>query len=505
MNGLENRTMGMHFPNGISVRARLAVGFTAVVGLGASLLLVASCTAEDGIRSHTHEDAAGGGGFGRGELDPGGLCAPGMTAECHVTVGTENDVLTCLNGRRTCVDGKWGPCVGGFSARVGWDGATAANANPGEVRPFNLSDAGPCVNNPCDPYCQVFPEEPPADGGYEVIPTVETVYYTGSLEDALALNPPGFVGKGMKTPCGKTEDCQFDSDCVPTGTHGETCPGNAPKCCMAWESPEFDKECPKPDVTTGFACTKDGLPTIPVCNRGSVELPKNTKVYVFPGNAPQFPACDPNDKPKSECYTDAPIPPGTCININNCNPQFGGNGTRTIFVNPPKVSMTGGKNNAQWQDECTCKNNWGVWSGEYALCYEKPNYTATPVVKTQVYQAVCPSDSQVQWGYLSWNTTTPLDSSVIWKGRVASTSAGLASASHVLLGTAKAIPAPDTQICSPAGPAPCPINVFAALGGAPAARSEFLEIEITILPSTDQSKGAQVNGWEITYSCPPSQ
>src|SRR5215208_5483502 len=43
-------------------------------------------------------------------------CDTGAAEECHVTVGENGDVLTCLDGERRCVDSAWGPCEGQFSA-----------------------------------------------------------------------------------------------------------------------------------------------------------------------------------------------------------------------------------------------------------------------------------------------------------------------------------------------------------------------------------------------------
>jgi hypothetical protein len=494
-------------------RMRVTAGLAAIVGLGVAAVTMASCTVDDGARPISNMNGAGGGGSGSSGSsssgDPLGPCVDGTKAECHETVGTNGDILTCLNGERTCVGGVWGPCAGEFSSKsMPPSDDTESAWAPGEYRPLGLTDAGPCQNNPCDPYCQDFEEVPPVDGGYEVIPTVETVFYTGSLADALALTPPGFVSKGLKEPCSTTIDCQFDSHCLPTGTNGVTCPNGVAKCCMPWGSGEFNASCAKPDATTGFACTQTingvKVPTIPVCNRGSVTLPAPTRIYVFPGNSPQYPLCIP-DKDPYICDTTAPVAPGKCINVLNC-PGLTGNGTKAIMINGP-TNGGGGQapNNPVWRDECTCENNWGVWSGNSTPCYEKPIYAASTVIKYQVYQAICPSGTQPQWGYLAWNTTTPLDSNVLWDARVATTNAGLSAATFINLGNAKATPAPNTQVCAMGGPAPCPINLYTAFGGTPIANSEFLELKMTINPSTDKTQGATVNNWQITYSCPPAQ
>jgi hypothetical protein len=73
-----------------------------------------------------------------------------------------------------------------------------------------LGDADGCANNPCDPYCQAFDEEPD-------VPYVATGENTsgydwvqGGLEDY----PPGLVSKGLIQPCESSGDCQFNTQCM---------------------------------------------------------------------------------------------------------------------------------------------------------------------------------------------------------------------------------------------------------------------------------------------------
>lgn len=127
-----------------------------------------------------------------------------------------------------------------------------------------------------------------------------------------------------------------------------------------------------------------------------------------------------------------------------------------------------------------------------------------PVTFKEVYAPpACPQGQQIQWGFFAYDTTTPGDSNVLFQARTATTQAGLASAPLVTLGTAKATP--NTQVCAMGGPAPCPIDIFNALGGLPEARYPFLELVYTINPTSDQSNTATVHNWEITYSCPDAE
>src|SRR5690242_91348 len=87
------------------------------------------------------------------------VCTEGATRDCHITIAHHGDVLTCYAGTQTCSDGRWGMCTGGTVSNY--------KVPPGEAQgspqAFIFSDAGPCMNNPCDPTCHVFDQTP--DGG----------------------------------------------------------------------------------------------------------------------------------------------------------------------------------------------------------------------------------------------------------------------------------------------------------------------------------------------------
>lgn len=128
--------------------------------------------------------------------------------------------------------------------------------------------------------------------------------------------------------------------------------------------------------------------------------------------------------------------------------------------------------------------------------YAQTTYSTT-------YQATCPAGTKVQWGYFAYNTVTPGDANVIFEARTATSQALLSSSTFANLATAKVSPI-DTQVCSMGGPFPCPVDMYAKLA-LPAARQEFLEFKITMNPTTDKAAGPTVNGWDITYSCPPAE
>jgi hypothetical protein len=124
---------------------------------------------------------------------------------------------------------------------------------------------------------------------------------------------------------------------------------------------------------------------------------------------------------------------------------------------------------------------------------------------TQQYTSSCPMGTHVQWGYFAYNTTTPLDSNIVFKAHTANTVAQLAAAPLSSLATAQAATAPDTEICAISGPSPCPVDLYNKLGGLPNAQNSILELVVTLNPSGTKTAAPTVNNWQITYSCPPTE
>ena len=129
----------------------------------------------------------------------------------------------------------------------------------------------------------------------------------------------------------------------------------------------------------------------------------------------------------------------------------------------------------------------------------------SPTTYSQTYQAECPAGAKVQWGFLRWDATTPSDTNVVFTARTADALVDLPMALSSTLGTAHAAPI-DTQACTMTGPAPeCPVDLYADLGGLPNARHDYLELTMTLNPSSDGQLAPTINNWEITYSCPFSE
>jgi hypothetical protein len=125
-----------------------------------------------------------------------------------------------------------------------------------------------------------------------------------------------------------------------------------------------------------------------------------------------------------------------------------------------------------------------------------------PRTLSQEYEGQCDGGGVVQWGFLSYEASTPGDSSVEFRLRTSPTRDELGRASWTHLITARA--SPDTQVCSLFGPAPCPVDLYALLEGAPRAHHAFAELGLIANPTSDGTAMPAVQSWKLNYSCPLS-
>jgi hypothetical protein len=77
---------------------------------------------------------------------------PGATVACAETEAIEGDEIVCIEGHRTCTDGRWGACSNELR--------TKKLARPSGARLQALADAGAPCGNPCDPTCSNFVDTP---------------------------------------------------------------------------------------------------------------------------------------------------------------------------------------------------------------------------------------------------------------------------------------------------------------------------------------------------------
>jgi hypothetical protein len=117
----------------------------------------------------------------------------------------------------------------------------------------------------------------------------------------------------------------------------------------------------------------------------------------------------------------------------------------------------------------------------------------------KIYQGECEEPGRVQWGFLTYVANTPGDSEVVFRLRSAPTSEALEHASFREL--IRASSALGTRLCAVTGPAPCPIDLFVALDGAPLVYQPFSELELALEPSSTDGAMPSVEEWKLTYSC----
>jgi hypothetical protein len=158
---------------------------------------------------------------------------------------------------------------------------------------------------------------------------------------------------------------------------------------------------------------------------------------------------------------------------------------------------------------CTAHQN-TLYSGIKLVISCPTKYTAW-TAPPQVYQGVCPPGTQVQWAFFGYDASALSNSNIAFSVQVAPTLAGLATAVPVPVGIAQSTPI-DTQVCPvPKIPAQVPtptcgpIDLFQKLGGIPAARYDFLQLNMSFNPNTLQTVTPSMTDWQMTYSCVADQ
>lgn len=153
-------------------------------------------------------------------------------------------------------------------------------------------------------------------------------------------------------------------------------------------------------------------------------------------------------------------------------------------------------------------------------------------LSSETYAGTCENGQGPQWGFLTYEVEIHDDSSVGVLLRTADTADGLATASYsdppvalvkaggqyptrcTMFGTdCTGCPDPadpsrvvtrsavDCTGCPRPVPDPCPIRLFDALGGSPAAFDRYLDVGFQLNPATDRYTPSILKNWKVTYSC----
>jgi hypothetical protein len=314
-----------HFVRKITLIQRIPTWFrSSGVGL---LVLLAGCSGASKTTGAIGDDP----GFeGRdGGAPPTTNCEPFAVRECGIELGTFQGQTNCARGTQICENGTWGACAADPSK--GTTSVPARSAQVGSADHFGTQAIGgtstKCIDNPCDPYCQIFTDVP--DAAITADRTVTTTGWQSGGTLAGSNNPPAFKDKGSlnaqcSNPVGSqswNEACQFDQHCV----------GNA---CVAF-GPTESGSCTGIDITAPTTCIPmTGFRDVTVCNRGTVAAPPGVKCYRYSGGSPQYP----NDDPGVGAVimtTATTIAPGTCETQQIPEAVFQQNGIQSVMCNPP--------------------------------------------------------------------------------------------------------------------------------------------------------------------------
>jgi hypothetical protein len=161
--------------------------------------------------------------------------------------------------------------------------------------------------------------------------------------------------------------------------------------------------------------------------------------------------------------------------------------------------------------ECNYNNDWSVSKQNPALaCQNVLTGGYATRTYTQTYASSCPAGTRTQWGYLAYDATTPSDASgssdvKFQVNTIPSPADGGTGMPTAWVTAANTPAAGDPALCPVSGPSPCPKDLYAALGGLPAARNQGLTLQVTLTPSPDSLVAPTLNSWQITYSCPASE
>jgi hypothetical protein len=188
-------------------------------------------------------------------------------------------------------------------------------------------------------------------------------------------------------------------------------------------------------------------------------------------------------------------------------------------TNPPSehcVSVPSSTSCAADGTSCSLLGCCGALTGSQcvgAVCQPTPplvTYSGSSF--TRDYVGSCPDSYAVQWQYFSWQSNTPLDSSIVFTAQTAPTSAGFLSATNpapVQVGTAKA----DANYVADGWPNAYQTPTWVASANtvdndftaANQQSQNTLRITATLNPSTSPKETPVLQDWRASYDCVPSQ
>lgn len=487
----------------------------------------------------------------------------GAQRECHQLVGVQDGVKSCLHGVQVCTAGRWSGCGGNGTieaTNVGIGVSNLAGLTEEEIKikaGSGTADAQAC-SNPCDPYCRGYDEDA---GPLQLDAALK-------LDAVVGLNstPPGFVDKLLRDKANSWgADCErWDTGNSATGWVHSACQSDyycsrhvdnastVGNCVQFKEGPNETHaaklagttngavECADsyPDLTLGTPCGLLGQVIVPICNRGSAPVPGGTTIRVSeevsslttptaptlkasPTAGAEMAACPTFSSNVCSVTLAAPLLPGACIRFSGAVSCAGAlNGNKSLYVNsdksirecviqprvlgpPVSAHSPAGEQARQYG----CANNYTAFNtSQIPTCI----VSFDPKTLVVPYSPSCAPDERVQWGKLAWNASTPSSSEIKFEVRVRDryVDGGFGPwSAWVLVGDAKQLPPParDPAVCPMSGPAPCPKDLYAPLGGIPQARYADLELRITMNPDITGLIAPTLYDYKLAYSCVPNE
>jgi hypothetical protein len=238
------------------------------------------------------------------------------------------------------------------------------------------------------------------------------------------------------------------------------------------------------------------------------------KIAYYLVNGDQFDFNCPTYTPSGYLMLNQDLKPGECINI---WPQ-GVSGNTIMYINAdhavPECGAFAGPTSAPG-----CYDNWAdVKTG--GTCQPQTS-TSTSMVTVPAYlpttyqasttTATCPAGSAPQWSVFTYDSLIPSNSSgqgsVLIQAQVAPVVNGVVGKFGPWVTFANtAPPSNDPAVCPfVGGLGPCPKDIFALLGGLPAAADAAMNLRVVLTPTPDGQAIPELIGWQVAFSCVNSE
>jgi hypothetical protein len=314
------------------------------------------------------------------------------------------------------------------------------------------------------------------------------VYAYGGLwnDDSCGYELPSWC-EGPPIPSSGWTDTCADLVASVCGTTCDTTGTNPPATCQTWATGETNPNDNGPDLGVGVPCQGQ----IPVCNHGTAAAPAGAVVHVLPTTnlfgTPNV-ASD-----LGTCTTTTTIAPGACVMVGECASLLANDAE--LWVSYPTGTTSESRTDDNWG-----YNHPGVACG-VPQCLAGLGPCFSSVTKTYDYLGECPEGDVPQWSFLTFESSAPGDSSIVFSV-IAGSADQLASNPSVFLTTATH--AAGNEQCDLTGPASknCPVDLYRALSVSGAAQAPMLLLTVKLNPSSDGMQSPVLSSWRIAYSCP---